>query len=80
MEDDTEPAPERPASDNIGPHGGPDVQAPSAETWRKIDRVAMTLARIIGRSMERENFERRHAANDNRPEASQNTEDGADEE
>jgi hypothetical protein len=41
----------QPANDNIGPHGEPDAEKPSAETWRKIDRVALTLARIIGRRM-----------------------------
>ena len=75
MEDDTEPRPERfrPANDNTGPHGEPD-----AETWRRIDYVALTLARIIGRRMAREDFERLTAANDNRPIASEGTEDGAD--
>lgn len=72
MEDDTEPERFKPANDNIGPHG-----EPSAETWRKIDRVALTLARIIGRRMAREDFERLTAANDNRPVASEGTEDGA---
>lgn len=44
----------------------------------KIDRVALTLARIIGRRMAREDFERLTAANDNRPIVSEKTEDGAD--
>lgn len=75
MDDDTEPRPEgiKPANDNTGPHG-----EPSAETWLKIDRAALTLARIIGRRMAREDFERRQAANDNRPNHSATTEDGAD--
>ena len=75
MEDDTELRPEnfRPANDNTGPDG-----EPSAETWRKIDRAALTLARIIGRRMAREDFERLNAANDNRPNHSATTEDGAD--
>lgn len=75
MEDDTEPRPERlrPANDNTGPQGEPD-----AETWRRIDHVALTLARIIGRRMAREDFERLTAANDNRPSETGNTEDGAD--
>jgi hypothetical protein len=52
---------------------------PSAETWLKIDRAALTLARIIGRRMAREDFERLTAANDNnRPNHSENTEDEAD--
>lgn len=75
MEDDTEPRPAgiRPANDNTSQDG-----EPSAETWRKIDRAALTLARITGRRMAREDFERRQAANDNRPDASGTTEDGAD--
>ncbi len=73
MEDDTEPERFKPANDNIGPHGEPD-----AETWGKIDRVALTLARIIGRRMAREDYAARVAANDNRPVASEGMEDGAD--
>jgi hypothetical protein len=74
MEDDTEPRPERfrPANDNTGPDSEPD-----AETWRKVDEVAIRLARIIGRRMAREDFERLTAANDNRPLETGNTEDGA---
>jgi hypothetical protein len=80
MEDDTEPERFKPANDNIGPRGEPDAEKPSAETWRKIDRVALTLARIIGRRMALEDFERLRAANDNRPIVSEETEDGADQE
>ena len=80
MEDDTEPERFKPANDNIGPRGEPDAEKPSAETWRKIDRVALTLARIIGRRMAREDFERLRAANDNRPIVSEGMEDGADKE
>ncbi|HEY0233919.1 MAG TPA: hypothetical protein VGC86_02520 [Afipia sp.] len=75
MEDDTEPERFKPANDN---NGAPDADKPSAETWDKIDRVALTLARIIGRRMAREDFERLRAANDNRPIVSEKTEDGAD--
>ena len=77
MEDDSESRPERfkPANDNNGPQG-----EPSAETWLKIDRAALTLARIIGRRMAREDFERLTAANDNRPNHSGCTVDGADKE
>jgi hypothetical protein len=75
MGDDTETRPEwfRPANDNTGPQDEPD-----AEMWRKIDEVAIRLARIIGRRMAREDFERLTAANDNRPLDTSNTEDGAD--
>ena len=80
MEDDTEPERFKPANDNIGPQGEPDTEKPSAETWRKIDRVALTLARIIGRRIAREDFERLRATNYNRPIVSEETEDGADKE
>ena len=75
MGDDTEPRPgrSRPANDNTGPQDEPD-----AETWRRIDEVAIRLARIIGRRMAREDFERLTAANDNRPLETGNMEDGAD--
>ncbi|MBN8956333.1 MAG: hypothetical protein J0H17_07080 [Rhizobiales bacterium] len=74
MGDDTEPRPERfrPVNDNTDPQGEPD-----AETWRRIDHAALTLARIIGRRMAREDFERLTAANDNRPFEAGNTGDGA---
>lgn len=73
MEDDTEPERLKPANDNIGPHGEPD-----AETWHKIDRVALTLARIIGRRMAREDFAALTAANDNRAVAPDESEGEAD--
>ncbi|MCG2842282.1 hypothetical protein L6Q21_14990 [Sandaracinobacter sp. RS1-74] len=73
MGDDTEPERFRPANDNSGPNGEPD-----AETWRRIDHTALTLVRIIARRMAREDFERLTAANDNRPIAPKETEDGAD--
>ena len=75
MGDDTDSRPERfrPANNNTGPQGESD-----AETWRRIDHAALTLARIIGRRMAREDFERPTAANDNRPLDTGNTEDGAD--
>ena len=80
MEDDTEPERIEPANDNLVPRGEPDTEKPSAETWRKIDQVALTLARIIGRRMAREDYAARVAANDNRPIVSEKTEDGADKE
>jgi len=73
MGDDTEPERFRSANDNTGPQREPD-----AETWRRIDHAALTLARIIGRRMAREDFERLTAANDNKPLDTGNTEDGAD--
>ena len=33
-----------------------DNQGPEREAWKRVDRVALTLARIIGRRMAREDF------------------------
>jgi hypothetical protein len=52
---------------------------PDAETWRRVDRVALTLARLIGRRMAREDFEALSAANDSRPKAAEDAADRADE-
>lgn len=79
MEHDKETGRIVPANDNDGA-GEPSAEGPSAETWRKVDAVALKLARIIGRSMAREDFERLQAANDDRPDHSASTEDGADKE
>jgi len=73
MENDKEPGRIIPANDNDDASG-----EPSAETWLRIDRAALTLARIIGRRMAREDFERLTAANDNRSIVSESAEDGAD--
>ena len=45
-----------------------------------FDRVALTLARIIGRRMAREDYAALTAANDNRPVASEGSEGEADKE
>lgn len=60
MKDDGKGPPERrkPANDN---DAGPD-----ARTWRRLDQVVLDIARLIGRQMAREDFERLTAANDNR--------------
>lgn len=51
-----------PANDNG------DADGPDPEALRKVDAVAMKLARIIGCRMARENFqEAMRAANDNAP-------------
>lgn len=64
MADDTKSGPDDtiPANDNQGP-----VDGPEREAWKRVDRVALTLAQIIGRRMAREDFERLHAANHNGP-------------
>jgi hypothetical protein len=71
-ENDTEPGWIVPANDNNDASDQPD-----AGTWQRVDRALLTLARIIGRRMAREDFERQHAANDNRPVVSEGTEDEA---
>lgn len=53
---------ERAANDNR------DAAGPDPEVFSKVDTVALKLARIIGRRMAREDFEKAmHAANDNAP-------------
>jgi hypothetical protein len=49
------------ANDNGG------VDGPDAEALRKVNDVALKLARIIGRRLAREDFAARIAANDNVP-------------
>lgn len=60
---DTESGPDdiRPANDNMGCE-----DTTVRETLARVDRVALTLARIIGRRMAREDFAALVAANDNR--------------
>jgi len=73
-ESDREPGRIVPANDN-------DTSGqPHAGTLQRIDRAELKLARIIGRRMAREDFERLHAVNDNRPIVPEKTEDGADKE
>jgi hypothetical protein len=52
-ESDTEPDRIAPANDNKDASDQPD-----AGTWQRVDRAALSLARIIGRRMAREDFER----------------------
>lgn len=61
--DDTEPRPDDiPANDNRRP--GED-RANAAR--QRLDTVALSLARLIGRQIAREEYERLSVANDNRP-------------
>ena len=79
MADDTEPEPDRliPANDNQGPDGGQDQ--PDQETrQQQVDRVVLTIARLIGRRIARERFAVLSATNDDRPQDAQ--EDGVDKE
>jgi hypothetical protein len=75
--DDAKPKPGGiiPANDNQGPDGR--RSEPDRETLRQVDRVVLTIARLIGRWIAREQFEALSAANDNRPNDALNAEDGA---
>ncbi|ARN81069.1 hypothetical protein [Methylocystis bryophila] len=50
------------ANDNKSPDGEPEN-----ETRQKIDKVALTIARLVGRCIAREHYEASRAANDNKP-------------
>ncbi|HEY8064792.1 MAG TPA: hypothetical protein VIF40_08680 [Methylosinus sp.] len=75
MADDTESEPGDliPANDNRGPDGKRDE--PDRETRRQLAQVALTIARLIGRRIARDQFAALGAANDNRPKNAQNAED-----
>jgi hypothetical protein len=77
MDDDTEPKPGGiiPANDNQDPDGR--RSEPDRETWQQVDRVVLTIARLIGRRIAREQFKALSAANDSRPNDAQDAEDGA---
>jgi hypothetical protein len=69
--DDERFARERPVNDNRPCHGEveqsldqPDTK-PRAGASDRLDNVVLSIARLIGRRMARENFKARHAANDN---------------
>ena len=71
MADDTKPEPDDtlPANDNRGPDG---------EAQRRLDNAVLSIARVIGRRIAREQFEALRAANDDRPRAAEDAEDWAD--
>ena len=48
----------------------------NAESWTRIDAAMLAIARLIGRQMAREEYERQSAANDNRPPNTETTDDG----
>lgn len=56
---------QRPANDNRLP-GGKNV-GNEADASERLDRVVLTIARLIGRQIAREHFEALQAANDNQP-------------
>ncbi|TWG90261.1 hypothetical protein L598_000700000170 [Mesorhizobium sp. J18] len=69
MPEETDNRPETivPANDNHrpGPEGGKDADADIAP-WQKLDKAVLSLARLIGRQIAREQFEALQAANDNK--------------
>ncbi len=77
MADDTDPEPDGliPANDDQGPDGRRDE--PDQDAPQQVDRVILTIARLIGRRMAREQFAALNAANENKPEDAQDAEDGA---
>lgn len=77
MADDTEQEPDgiAPANDNESQNGDADIAS-----WERVDGVVLSIARLIGRRIAREQFEALYAANDNRPVAADRSGDQADEE
>lgn len=65
-----------PANDNTPPSD--DTADEAIAPWEKLGRVVLDIARLIGRQMAREDFERLRAvtANDNSPDHLKETEDG----
>jgi hypothetical protein len=67
-----------PKADGITPANDNNGAADDAR-HQKIDRAVLTIACIIGRRIAREQFETRHAANDNGSGAAGSAEDRVDE-
>ena len=69
MPEETDNRPETiiPANDNRqpGPERGKDADADIAP-WQKLDKAVLSLARLIGRQIAREQFEALQAVNDNK--------------
>ena len=55
----------RPANDNRPPDG--QDAGHEADASERVDKVVLTIARLIGRQIAREHFEALQAANDNQP-------------
>lgn len=68
MEDDRNDPPDGriPANDNT-PKPGEAEGGDNDTPLQRLDRVVLDIARLIGRQMARENFERLRADNDNGP-------------
>ncbi|MFD2252103.1 hypothetical protein FHS82_003520 [Pseudochelatococcus lubricantis] len=70
---------QKPANDNRPPDG--QEAGNVADAVERLDAVVLSIARLIGRKMAREDFEKAmRAANDNAPPNTGATEDGSDEE
>ena len=76
MADDSKPESDRPiaANDNRGPDGREHESA--NETRRQLEEAALTIARLIGRRIAREQFAALNGANDNSPRDVQGDEAG----
>lgn len=73
------PGRERPANDNHPPHG--QDAGSEADVGERLDTVVLSIARLIGRRMAREDFEKAlRAANDNAPPARHGAKPGAEDE
>ncbi|HED1836790.1 MULTISPECIES: hypothetical protein [Hyphomicrobiales] len=79
MPEDKHTGPEAiiPANGNTPPNG--DIADADIAPWQRLDRVVFDIARLIGRQMAREDFERLRAAtaNDNVPRSAGDDEGGA---
>lgn len=69
---------QRPANDNRPPDGQDAGRV--ADASERLDRVVLTIARLIGRQIAREHFEALQAANDNRRPARDKSGPGVDDE
>ena len=68
----------RPANDNRPPDGQDAGRA--ADASERLDKVVLTIARLIGRQIAREHFEALQAANENKWPAHDKSGPGADDE
>ena len=64
-DDDRRSGRRQPANDNRPPDGQEAVD--NADASERVDKVVLTIARLIGRQIAREHFEALQAANDNQP-------------
>jgi hypothetical protein len=68
--------PDPPDGRPVAANDNGNVNGPDPDALRKVDEVALTIARIIGRRMAREDFAARlAAANDNQPKSGKTGDD-----